>query len=284
MSYHLPFAKPYPNEPYHAYWNQVTSTIDWCEENYIVTPYIAEAINTISNSIFILLAGFAMFSAFKNNLELRFILISFGFALVGVGSWLFHMTLHYEFQLLDELPMIYATCIPMWSVFSEGVSKKKSITIGISIILGANLLTAIYLYLKDPTVHQVAYALLNVFIVGKSHYLTIKNIHNQTTQKQLFITMIKGIGIFLSGYFLWNLDVHFCNSWIWLRRSIGMPYGFLLELHAWWHVLTGLGVYFYIIYLELLRINLLGKQDDYELIYKFGFLPEVKLLKKDKNE
>lgn len=26
---------------------------------------------------------------------------------VGVGSWMFHMTLQYEMQLLDELPMVW---------------------------------------------------------------------------------------------------------------------------------------------------------------------------------
>lgn len=281
--YQLPFAHPYPPVPDHGYWDKVTSTIDWCEENYVVTPYIAEAMNTISNSVFILLAFYAIYSAVHNRLETRFVLINLGFSLVGIGSWLFHMTLKYEFQLLDELPMIYATCIPMWSVFSEGVTTKKSITIGTSVLIGANVLTAVYLYMKDPTIHQVAYALLNVFIVGRSHYLTLKFVTDPKARKLLFNTMIKGIVIFLSGYILWNMDVHFCNSWIKLRRSIGMPYGFFFELHAWWHILTGSGVYFYVVYLEYLRVWLLNEQQNYVLVNHFGFLPEVQRLpiKKD---
>lgn len=282
MHYQLPFAKPYPSVPDGGYWNKVTSTIDWCEENYVVTPYIAEAINTISNSVFILLAGYAMWSSLRNKLEIRFFLISFGFALVGVGSWLFHMTLKYEFQLLDELPMIYATCIPMWSVFSEGVTTKKSITIGTSVLVGANLLTAVYLYFKDPTIHQVAYALLNVFIVGRSYHLTLKFVDDAKARQQLYTTMLRGIGTFLLGYFLWNLDVHFCNGWISLRRSIGMPYGFFFELHGWWHVLTGTGVYYYVVYLEYLRIFLLKQENDYKFVEHLGFFPEVVLL--DKSE
>lgn len=278
--YQLPFAQPYPAVPDGGYWDKVTSTIDWCEENYVVTPYIAEAMNTLSNSVFIILAGYAMYSAFKNHLEVRFILISFGFALVGVGSWLFHMTLKYEFQLLDELPMIYATCIPMWSVFSEGVTTKKSITIGTSVLFGANLLTAVYLYFKDPTIHQVAYALLNVFIVGRSHYLTLKFVKDPVDRAKLFRTMIRGVGTFLTGYALWNMDVHFCNSWIKLRRNIGMPYGFFFELHSWWHVLTGTGVYFYVVYLEYLRVLLLKQEDHYVLVEHLGFLPEVQRLEK----
>ncbi|MBZ3884813.1 Alkaline ceramidase 3 [Sciurus carolinensis] len=46
-----------------GYWGPTTSTLDWCEENYFVTQYIAEF-------------------------------------LVGMGSWCFHMTLQYEMQVM----------------------------------------------------------------------------------------------------------------------------------------------------------------------------------------
>ena len=105
----LPFAWPYPPEQKDGYWGIPTSTIDWCEENYVISTYIAEALNTTTNSVFIALATFAIYHAFHNKLEPRFIFTAFGFLLVGVGSWLFHMTLRYHFQLIDELPMIYAT-------------------------------------------------------------------------------------------------------------------------------------------------------------------------------
>ena len=35
------------------------------------------------------------------------LLVRQGFALVGLGSFIFHATLQYEAQLADELPMIY---------------------------------------------------------------------------------------------------------------------------------------------------------------------------------
>ncbi|KAH3681437.1 hypothetical protein WICPIJ_007594 [Wickerhamomyces pijperi] len=273
----LPFAIEYPPVPESGYWDKVTSTIDWCEENYVVTPYIAEAINTISNSVFILLALFAIVSSYRNKLEIRFQLISFGFMLVGIGSWLFHMTLKYEYQLLDELPMIYATCIPFWSVFSEGAVDYSTV-IALGVAFGANLLTAIYLYFKDPTIHQVAYALLNLFIILKANSLVDAHVQNARDKSLLRWTMFKGVGTFLLGYFLWNCDVHLCNLWIHIRRTVGMPYGFFFELHAWWHVFTGLGVYYYMIYLQYLRIFLIGQQSQYEVYHHLGFFPEVRLV------
>lgn len=32
-----------------GYWGPVTSTMDWCESNYVVTEYVAEFYNSISN-------------------------------------------------------------------------------------------------------------------------------------------------------------------------------------------------------------------------------------------
>lgn len=262
-------------EPTEGFWGPPTSTIDWCEENYVVSFFIAEFINTLSNSFFILLAVYAMSSSIKNRFELRFTLISFGFALVGIGSWLFHMTLKYEYQLLDELPMIYATCIPLWSVFSEDKSQSMSWAIGWSIVIGSNLLTAIYLHFKDPTIHQVAYALINVLIIIRSHLLTLKYVKNEADRKRLFKIMVSGVATFLTGYFLWNLDVHFCSSWIGIRRVLGIPLGFLFELHGWWHILTGTGVYYYVVYLEYLRLFIIKRENEYLYIERFGFLPDL---------
>lgn len=270
----LPFAIPYPPEQDNGFWGIPTSTIDWCEENYVVSPYIAEALNTLTNSVFIALALFAIFHAYKNKLEPRFLLTGFGFMLVGIGSWLFHMTLRYHFQLLDELPMIYATCVPFWSVFSEFKSQRESILIGVGIFAAANTLTVIYLYFKDPTIHQVSYALLNASIIFKSVRLTQDHVHDAGAKRQLHRTMLFGVAIFILGYFLWNLDIHLCTPIRALRREWGMPYGFVLEGHGWWHILTGTGVYFYVVYEEYLRCFLTGTEKFYNFKWIFG-LPIV---------
>lgn len=272
----LPFAIPYPPEQKHGFWGTPTSTIDWCEENYVISTYIAEALNTVTNSCFIALASFAIYHAHKNRLDLRFILSAFGFLLVGVGLWLFHMTLRYEYQLLDELPMIYATCIPFWSVFSQFKSKKGSILVGVLIFSAANLLTVIYLHFKNPTIHQAAYGLLNAGIIFQSTYLAQKHIHDEKARKQLNRTMVFGVFIFLLGYILWNADIHLCSQARATRREWGIPYGFILEGHGWWHIFTGTGVYFYLVYEEYLHCWLTGTQKFYSFEWKFG-LPVVVL-------
>lgn len=273
----LPFSWPYPPEQVHGYWGVPTATIDWCEENYVISTYIAEALNTTTNSVFILLATFAVYSATRNRLEPRFVFSSLGFLLVGIGSWWFHMTLRYEYQLLDELPMIYATCIPFWSVFSEFKSKSQSILIGLGIFAFANALSYVYLYVyTNPTLHQVAYALLNFAIIVRSISLCNQNVKDVAAKRKMNITMYSGIGFFLLGYILWNADIHFCDLARSTRRDWGIPYGFILEGHGWWHIFTGTGVYHYIVYEEYLRQFLQGTQDYYALETVYG-LPIVML-------
>lgn len=276
----LPFAIPYPPELANGYWGIPTSTIDWCEENYVVSSYIAETLNTVTNAGFIALATFAIFSAWRNKLETRFVLTAAGFMLVGIGSWLFHMTLRYEYQLLDELPMIYATCIPFWSIFSEFRSVKGSIFVGLGIFTAANLLTYIYLLVKDPTLHQVSYAILNAAIIFRSASLAKEHVSDKVAMKQMHRTMFLGVLIFGLGYLLWNLDIHLCSHARSKRREWGMPYGFVLEGHAWWHLFTGTGVYFYLVYIEYLRCWLTGTEKFY--LFEWSYSLPVVVLRDEK--
>jgi hypothetical protein len=87
------------------------STVDWCEQNYILSEYVAEYWNTLTG-VCLILSGVLYY---KNNYDwiqknsrykISFVKISALLVFVGIGTMLFHGTLYYPFQLLDELPMI----------------------------------------------------------------------------------------------------------------------------------------------------------------------------------
>ena len=39
-----------------GYWGPATATLDWCESNYVVSYYIAEFYNTLSNAAYLIAA------------------------------------------------------------------------------------------------------------------------------------------------------------------------------------------------------------------------------------
>ncbi|KAM5185674.1 alkaline ceramidase 3 isoform X5 [Ictidomys tridecemlineatus] len=82
-----------------GYWGPTTSTLDWCEENYFVTEYVAEFWNTVSNLIMIIPPILGAIQSIRDGLEKRYIGSYLALTVVGMGSWCFHMTLQYEMQV-----------------------------------------------------------------------------------------------------------------------------------------------------------------------------------------
>lgn len=92
--------------------SKMKSTIDWCEKNYITSEYIAEYWNTMTG-LFLIISGVIFYNRHINlintnnkHIKQNFKNIYNLLILVGIGTMLFHGTLLYPFQLLDEIPMI----------------------------------------------------------------------------------------------------------------------------------------------------------------------------------
>lgn len=83
-----------------------TSTIDWCELNYTHSPYIAEFYNTLTNLPSILLGIWGCYGTLRGGVRKRYALGYLGLTGIGLGSFGFHASLKWEWQLLDELPMV----------------------------------------------------------------------------------------------------------------------------------------------------------------------------------
>lgn len=83
-----------------------TSSIDWCETNYAITPYVAEFYNTLTNLPSVLLGLWGCYASLKGGLRRRYAAGYLGLVVIGVGSFGFHASLRWEWQLMDELPMV----------------------------------------------------------------------------------------------------------------------------------------------------------------------------------
>lgn len=268
----------YPNTHYEPFWGPPTSTIDWCEENYLFSPYIAEIVNSFTNAMFILLAFHHIYSTFRNKHAKLYIFISIGFACVGIGSFMFHSTLQYEHQLMDELPMVWVTAIPFGHLFAwEKPEPYHSMWI-YGNLLATVAFTYIYIFVfRDPEFHQVYYALLNFALIYKTYLVTQEVIPDKKLRIRQYKLLALGLALFAFGFFIWNLDNIYCSSLRSWRRTIGLPLGILLEGHGWWHIFTGFGIYYFIAYNMLLSTFMQGKADQYELKRTGGIFLEVRL-------
>lgn len=225
-----------------GYWGRPTSTLDWCEENYVVSSYIAEFWNTVSNLIMILPPLCGAFQTYKDGLEFRYVSSFLGLTAVGVGSWFFHMTLQYEMQLLDELPMIYSTCIFVYSLY-ECFKQEHTISLcSITLLLIYSVsVSVVYLQWKEPVFHQVMYGALVACLVIRSIFIVT------WVYPWLRALCYTSLSVFLLGFVLWNIDNLLCDSLRAARESLPPGVGPVTQFHAWWHLLTGLGSYLHIL-------------------------------------
>lgn len=62
-----------------GYWGPPTATIDWCEDNYIHSFYIAEFWNTVSNACIFVPPLYGLYDVWRNKfIETRFdVLLTF---------------------------------------------------------------------------------------------------------------------------------------------------------------------------------------------------------------
>lgn len=298
---------PYPS-PQDGFWSPVTSTLNWCEEDYYATIYSAEIINTLTNLLFIYLAFKGINNCLRNDHDSIFLVTFLGYFVVGTGSFLFHSTLKYPMQLVDELSMIYTTCLMFYATFSYGQSRLYAQLLGVFLLALSAFITGYYHYLQDPAFHQNMYALLTAVVLLRSMYIMevrlrptlkakrraasqdaaalrdnekAKKIDSATVSREqlrkderdldilrTMWTMVGfGLSIFLGGFAIWTLDNEFCGTLRRWRREVGLPWGIVLEGHGWWHLMTGIGAYFYIVWGVWLRHCLNGKQDEYELVW-----------------
>ncbi|PLN85354.1 alkaline phytoceramidase [Aspergillus taichungensis] len=303
-----PLSFPYPASKV-GYWGPVTSTLNWCEEDYYATVYSAEIVNTVTNLLFMWLGVKGIRSCLRHEHDQIFLVAYCGYLVVGTGSFLFHSTLKYPMQLVDELSMIYTTCLMCYASFSYSRSVRTRVILAISLTSLAVFITLYYHYLQDPVFHQNAYALLTTVVVLRSmwtmektlrpslrhtteedrlarekqglpvpskEYQHYENVRDMKTLKTMWFMVGYGLAMFLGGFAIWNLDNFFCSTARRWRRNVGLPWGIFLEGHGWWHIMTGLGAYLYIIWGIWLRHCLNGRQEEYHLRWPhFWNVPEV---------
>ena len=271
-------------------------------QDYYASRFAAEIVNTLTNFLFFYLAYAGIQSCIKHGHDTVFLVTYIGYALVGVGSFLFHATLKCAFslfflgltlaaslsqgfnsrsealplirsfssdpmQLVDELSMIYTTCLMCYATFSYSRSRLFRFYLALALVSLAIFITLYYHYLENPTFHQIAYAMLTAIVLFRSMYVMectllpswknseekyqIRHDGKYMSDEERKISMWEdqrdkriletmwimigyGLSVFLGGFAIWALDRQYCSELRLWRRELGLPWGIVLEGHGWW--------------------------------------------------
>ncbi|XP_037090179.1 alkaline ceramidase 3-like [Pollicipes pollicipes] len=239
--------------PVDGFWGQPTSTLDWCEANYVVSSYIAEFWNTVSNLAMILPPLYGIYEVCRQKFEIRFAICFVLLLVVGLGSWAFHMTLLYEMQLSDELPMVFCSCFLLYCLAGiHGIQEGSHLNwLSVAFLVYSALFSLSYLWYPNPIFHQVNYGVA-------SSAITLLDINLLRSQKDRTVRRLFYLGVLLYAvaFGLWNLDNHTCDSLRWLRSVLPPVLRPFTQLHAWWHVFAGYASYIHILYCLKARCNI----------------------------
>ncbi|KAL7251177.1 hypothetical protein ACSBR1_013080 [Camellia fascicularis] len=245
-----------------SFWGPVTSTTDWCEQNYVYSSYIAEFFNTISNIPGIILALFGLVNALRQRFEKRFTVLHISNMILDIGSMLFHVTLQKVQQQGDETPMVWELLLYIYILYSPDWHYRSTMPTFV-FIYGAvfALVHSLVHFEIGFKVHYVVLCLLCIPRMYK-YYIHTQDRSAKRLAKLYLITL-------LLGSICWLCDSLLCEE---ISRWYFNPQG-----HALWHALMCFNSYFANTFLMFCRAQQLGWNP--QVLHFMGLLPYVKIEK-----
>lgn len=241
----------------------------------------------LTNLLFLSLSVYGMYRVSTERLAPRFYGCALGIGIVGFGSFLFHMTLKFEAQLLDELPMIWASSFMAWSMLDQTLFFGRPVNryiLPIFIFAIVTWITVAYVANGDPVFHQVAYASIMVVSILHAIYIMVHprsplNVSDSARRRRSEARFLEQAGtvLFLIGFGIWNVDNIFCGYLRAAREAIGYPFALLLEGHGWWHIFTGCGAYMLLLSCEIIAMTYMEHPDNF--VVRYDWIPYVQRIR-----
>lgn len=298
-----------------GYWEPHTSSIDFCETNYLHSSYISEIHNTWSSLVG--LSSFGIIGLLLNNHtnEKRYIIAYSVLFLIGIGSASLHSTLHWFFQSADELPMMYLMSSILYLVMEHDspLGHPNHPNLPKYLVLFSITNTAIYYGFQRYYLVFVFNFVVETLIVlsqlipllnDGSHIHSTKKAKNGKTSLMHFASpllrlhtsnhfkihqnmetsraiqkmgKIVLVSIFTGFIPFWLYDMLQCHKFVHLADKF--CYG--LTPHVLWHFLAGFAAYTVILLLEVVRLEHL--EIPFEVIFLCHFFPVVRRTYDEKN-
>lgn len=252
-----------------GFWGERTASVDWCEENYVVSHYIAEFWNTVSNFAIILPALVGLIQALRDGVESRIVLTYAALVVVGCGSWAFHMTLLYATQMCDEIPMLWGVAIItycLWEVRSPEGS--HNVRLAASQLLVSAALTGVCATTRDSRIFPLCFG---AFVLVLVIQCTIAMRDQKCNSRLMKTAMI----LYTVGSVLWVADRTQCQLLSTVRSLLPAFIAPLLQLHGWWHFFAGAASSCIILFVYDIRCRELNQKYTFHKVWHL--IPYIKV-------
>jgi dihydroceramidase len=236
-----------------GYWLPHTSSIDFCEPNYIISPYVAEFHNSWSSALIAVMGIIGI--VYGNPLKEWSVTIMFSIlTVVGVGSIGLHSTLHWFPQSSDEIPMLWLilSCLYIL-VISQFPSLENNKNLGYLFLFVGTLQT--YLYYCYQSIYGVFLGSIILYCTVLDSWIIYLNLTRYYHDNICFFLGKGALASFLlCGFSVWLVDMNYCDSLLpYYVRIWGLTF------HVIWHIAAGYGAYLlgiYLIYVRLKQLKL----------------------------
>ncbi|XP_022083905.1 alkaline ceramidase 2-like [Acanthaster planci] len=214
-----------------------SADVDWCEDNYSISPFVAEFYNTVSNAVFFVFPPIMWMlckeyaRCINPYIKLMWVLLM----VVGAFSAYFHCTLSLVGQLLDEVAILWALSLGAGLWFPRRYYPrvlKGDRKLFRRMVFALTLCGTMLAFIK-PWFNSF---LLLAFVVPGfwTANLELKRLKNQRVD-QIFRADAIMWGISIA---CWIADRTLCDFWLF----VSFPY-----LHSFWHVFSLVACYYSVV-------------------------------------
>lgn len=129
--------------------------------------------------------------------------------------------------------MLYATSAILFAALSVTLGPESRTFLGYAVSCIA-FATSILHYCLDYTPgFQIVFGLMVLTVFVECVRLVKIRVDDREVVRDMKRLAFFGAVSFVWGYVLWNIDNEFCAELRSARDAVGMPLGFVLELHGW---------------------------------------------------
>jgi dihydroceramidase len=226
-----------------------TAIMDFCEANYAHSHLVAEWWGTVSAGIMMAYGIGGAAVALQHGIEGPFQVLWLLLGAVGLGTGYLHATLAFVGQMTDELPLLMLSLGLFYSLVATNLAstlgQRGSRALAVALVCFASVV-AWYMVTgaDEPIFFRVCLGAIMTAIVGQEVrlYWLWKARRIRVLYERAFVT-------FLVGFAGWLVDEHAC-AFVSGGLGIGLPNP---QLHAWWHILTGLSAHCTFVWLLVIR-------------------------------